>query len=176
VADLRETGPFAGLDLPLAMGEARLSALPMGPITAIAPFPGMVGAVGERLGGFPAPGQVLGVPAGRLAWSGREAAVLFGPAPDLGGLAAVTDQSDGWAGLRLEGADALAVLARLVPLDLATLAAPASVRTVCNHLPLLLIHPAADQWDLWTYRSMAGTLAHELSETMRMVAARRALA
>ena len=36
----------------------------------------------------------------------------------LGGLAAVTDQSDAWAGLRLAGDAAREVLARLVPLDL----------------------------------------------------------
>lgn len=174
MADLRETSPFAGLDLPLARAEARLSALPMGRITAIAPFPGAEGAVAERLGGFPGPGQVIDSAAGRLVWAGRAAAFLFAPAPDLGDLAAVTDQSDGWAGLRLEGADAAAVLARLVPLDLGVMAAPACARSQLNHLPLLLIHPAPEAYELWSYRSMARTLVHELVAAMAGVAARRA--
>lgn len=176
MADLTETAPFAGLGLPLALGETRLAALPLGPITAIAPYPGQAAAVGGELGGFPGPGQVLTTPHGHLAWAGREVAFLFGRAPDLGALAAVTDQSDGWAGLSLTGADALAVLARLVPVDLATMSPPVSLRSLLNHLPLLLVHPAPEVWQVWSYRSMAGTLVHELNGAMCAVAARRARA
>lgn len=176
VAELREQAPFAGLDLPVTAGTCRLSALPPGPITAIAPYPGQTRAVAERLGGFPAPGGLLDTPAGPLAWAGRETAFLFGPAPDLSGLAAVTDQSDGWAGLRLEGEDAPHVLARLVALDLDALDAPAATRAQLNHMPLLLIHPRTGLWELWSYRSMAGTMRHELAEAMTRLAARRALA
>lgn len=176
MADLRETSAFADIALPLELGLARLSALPMGRITAISPWPGAEAAVAERMGGFPEPGQAIDTPAGRLAWSGRAAAFLFGTAPDLGGLAAVTDQSDGWGGLVLEGADAGAVLARLVPLDLAAMVPPSCVRSQLNHLPLLLIHPAPERYELWSYRSMAGTLVHEVETAMRGVAARRARA
>jgi sarcosine oxidase subunit gamma len=171
---LRETSPVAGLPLPLELGAARLTALPMGTLHAIAPWPGAERAVADRLGGFPEPGQVIDTASGRLAWSGRAAALLFGAAPDLAGLAAVTDQSDGWAGVRLDGADAVAVLARLVPLDLAALVPPAAARSQLNHLPLLLVHPAPEMFELWSYRSMAGTLVHELEAAMRGVAARRA--
>ena len=175
MADLTPTPAFAGLTLPVRHGGCTLSALPLGPLTAIAPYPGQAAAVAARLGGFPEPGQVIATPAGRLAWAGRAAAFLFGSAPDLGGLAAVTDQSDGWAGLRLEGFDGLAVLSRLVPVDLATLQPPASLRSQLNHLPLLLIHAGPAVWELWSYRSMAGTLHHELVQAMAGVAARRAL-
>lgn len=174
MADLTETAPFAGLALPLERGACRLAALPMGPIAAIAPFPGRTAAVAARLGGFPEPGALLATQAGRLAWAGRETAFLFGAAPDLAGLAAVTDQSDGWAGLRLDGQDAAGVLARLAALDLAALAPGAALRAQLNHLPLLLIHPAAETYELWSFRSMAGTLAHDLAEAMTAVAARRA--
>jgi sarcosine oxidase subunit gamma len=174
VAELRETAPFAGLHLPLTLGAVTAAALPMAQVHAVAPYPGRAADVAGRLGGFPAPGQVLDTPAGRLVWAGREAAFLWGTAPDLAGLAAVTDQSDGWAGLRLEGADAAEVLARLVPVDLATLGPPAAIRSQLNHLPLLLIHPAAEVFELWSYRSMAGTLVHEGEGAMRGLAARRA--
>lgn len=173
MAELFETAPFAGLNLPLAMGTCRISALPMGPIASVAPYPGRAAEVAARLGGFPAPGQMLATPWGRLAWAGRETAFLFGAAPDLAGLAAVSDQSDGWAGLRLEGQDAAEVLARLVPLDLAAMPPGSSARSVLNHLPLWLIHPEAEVFDLWSFRSMAGTLRHELAEAAAGVAARR---
>lgn len=176
MADLIATPPFADLDVPVTLGSVRASPLPMATVHAIAPFPGRMADVAARLGGFPAPGQVLDTPTGRLVWAGREAAFLWGAAPDLTGLAAVTDQSDGWAGLRLEGAGAADVLARLVPVDLATLSPPAAIRSQLNHLPLLLIHPAAETWDLWSFRSMAGTLVHEVEAAMRGVAARAARA
>jgi hypothetical protein len=175
VADLIETPPLAGQALPLTRGEAQLSALPPGPIHAIAPFPGQAAAVADLLGGFPRPGQVLSTPAGMLVWAGRETAFLFGPAPDLRGLAAVTDQSDGWAGLRLSGADAAAVLARLVPLDLDRLPAGSSARSLLNHQPLLLIHAEPGEYHLWSYRSMAATMVHEIETSMTRVAARRTL-
>lgn len=176
MADLGETPPFAGLHLPLALGLARAEALPMAQVHAIAPYPGRMAEVAARLGGFPAPGQLIRLPAGRMAWAGRETAFLWGTPPELDGLAAVTDQSDGWAGLRLSGADAAEVLARLVPIDLAGLAPPAAIRSMLNHLPLLLLQPAVEDYELWSYRSMAGTLVHEVAAAMRGLAARRARA
>lgn len=176
MAEWRELAPHAGLGLPVEVGGCRLAALPVGPITAVAPFPGQAGAVADRLGGFPAPGEVLDISAGRLVWAGREMAFLFGTAPDLPGLAASTDQSDGWGGLRLTGEGAAEVLARLVPIDLQPMAPPSSVRTLLNHMPLLLIRAGEEDWQLWSYRSMAGTMVEELSEAMRNVAARTAMA
>lgn len=175
MADLAATPPFQGLTLPPAAPGLRLAPLPMATIHSVAPFPGRVAAVSARLGGFPEPGQLLALPAGRLAWAGRETAFLWGRAPDLADLAAVTDQSDGWAGLALEGPDAVEVLARLVPVDPAGLAPPAAIRSLLNHLPLLLLRPGPDLWELWSFRSMAGTLLHEVEGAARAFAARRAV-
>jgi len=175
VAELRDLAPQAGLTLPVEAGACRLSALPAGPIVAIAPYPGRRGDVAARMGGFPDPGQVLDLPAGRLVWAGRESAFLFGTAPDLAGVAAQTEQSDGWCGLRLEGADAAEVLARLVAVDLAPLAVPSAARAQLNHMPLLLVRGGDSLWDLWSYRSMAGTMVHELGAAMAGLAARRGL-
>jgi len=180
VAELRTRAPFEDLALPLALGAARLAAMPMGRILSVAPYPGCEAGVADRLGGFPTPGVVHSLEAGRLVWAGRDQAFLFdagGGEADwperLAGLAAVTDQSDGWAGSQLSGADADEVLARLVPLDLSSLSSGRSARSLLNHMPLLLIRNEAGL-ELWSFRSMAGTMLHEVATAMRAVAARRA--
>jgi sarcosine oxidase subunit gamma len=152
----------------------------MGRILSVAPYPGCEAAVADHLGGFPAPEETLAVGKGRLVWAGREQAFLFDAGDNdgdlserLAGLAAVTDQSDGWAGLRLSGANAEEVLARLVPLDLALMPAGRSARSLLGHMPLLLIRDAAG-FELWSFRSMAGTMLHEVGAAMRAVAARSA--
>jgi sarcosine oxidase subunit gamma len=148
----------------------------MGRILSVAPYPGSEAAVADRLGVFPAPGEVHAWGDGRLVWAGRGLAFLFDADDTQGegleGLAAVTDQSDGWAGLHLSGADAPDVLARLVPLDLAPMPANGSARTLLNHMPLLLIRKDTG-FELWSFRSMAGTMLHEIGTAMRAVAARR---
>jgi sarcosine oxidase subunit gamma len=162
--------------LPDLPGSTRLEALPQGRILSVAPYPGREDEAARRLGAFPAPGEFHVLGTAQIVWAGRGMAFLFDPAEGqvdgLHGVAAVTDQSDGWAGLRLSGPDAVDVLARLVPLDLAQMPPRASARSLLNHLPLLLIR-GDDGFELWSYRSMAGTLLHELATAMRGVAARR---
>jgi sarcosine oxidase subunit gamma len=180
VADLAETAVFDGASLPLALGAGLLEALPAVPILSIAPYPGHEDEATKALGGFPAPGDCLALGGGRLVWAGRAMAFLFDPddlseqglAGRLAGVAAVTDQTDGWAGLRLSGDDAIDVLARLVPLDLAQMADGRSARSLLNHAPLLLIR-RDDAFEIWSFRSMAGTILHEVEAAMRAVAARR---
>ena len=158
--------------LPVTHGRATLAAFDPGLVTAIAPYPGRV------VPGFPAPGQVLAAGGGRMVWAGRDTAFLLGaPAPDLGDLAAVTDQSDGWAWVSLSGRDAVAVLARLTALDLRPAGFPpgSSARATINHLQVLLIRTAPDGFQIAGFRSMARTLVHELDSAMKAVAARAAL-
>ncbi|MGI1660623.1 sarcosine oxidase subunit gamma [Palleronia sp. KMU-117] len=180
MADLTRTPPFDGASLPLALGESRLEALTAGIILAIAPYPGHEDDAARALGAFPTPGDCLTLGGGRLVWAGRAVAFLFDPddpseevvARRLAGLAAVTEQSDGWVGLRLSGADAPEVLARLVPLDLAGMPDGTSARSVLNHAPLLLVRRDG-AFEMWSFRSMAGTILHEVEGAMRAVAARR---
>lgn len=174
--ELSASQPFAGLHLPFSHGATRLSAIVPARMTMIAPFPGKTEALVKLLGGFPAPGEVF-EPHLRLVWAGREQALAFGEGlPDgLETCASLNDQSDSWAGAILEGEDAKAVLARLVAMDLRALPAPSSARTMLGHLPLLLVKESEAEFQLWTYRSMAGSLKNDLDQAMRSVAARRAV-
>lgn len=165
MVDLIAEPAVAGL--PVTHGRATLATFDPGHVTAIAPYPG------REVPGFPAPGQVRGP----MVWAGRGMAFLLGDAPpDLGESAAVTDQSDGWAWVTLSGPDAVAVLARLCPLDLrpATFAIGSSARTVLQHLSVLLMR-TEQGFVIAAYRSMARTLVHEVEAAMQAVAARRAL-
>jgi heterotetrameric sarcosine oxidase gamma subunit len=183
VADLVETDAFSGLELPFSAGDCRLEACAPAPIVAVAPWPGRREATDAALRGiglaFPQPGRVIASGSARAVWAGRETAFLFGvPAPEgLEEHAALTDQSDGWAGLRLSGGASEAVLARLVPLDLraAALAPGRAAHSLLNHMPCLIVRDAVTVFEIHVYRSMAGTAVHELSEAMRDVAARAAL-
>jgi len=175
VADLIATPAVTGL--PLTIGAATLSGFDPGPVHAIAPYPGRdpSAALGMT---FPAPGAVVARGAARLIWAGRDLAFLAGtPPPDLAGLAAVTDQGDGWVWVTLEGRDATNVLARLCPLDLRPAAFPpdSSARSTLVHLPALLVRTGADSFEIASFRSMAATLVHEIETAMRAVAARATL-
>ena len=183
MADLIATSPARGL-LPVEIGTARLTEGAMTPIWSIAPYAGKAAALSKALEKahglpFPAPGTLHAGGAARIAFSGLDQAFLIGatPAPALARHAALTDQSDGWARLILEGAAARDVLARLVPLDLSPAACPpgSARRTLVGHMAALIMHPGGDLFELLVFRSMAGTAVHDLTRAMTAVAARAAL-
>jgi sarcosine oxidase subunit gamma len=108
---------------PLTIGATTLAEVDVGPITSVAPFPER--DVGKALGGFPSANQFITKGDVKIVWSGRAQAFYIGaPCPDLGDLAAVTDQSGGWVTLSLSGPLAVDTLARYVPLDLRLSAFP----------------------------------------------------
>lgn len=180
VAELSVREPCARLGLPLETLRCRLEALPVERITAIQPFAGKAAAVDAALRPlglrFPAPGESLAQGGLRLHWAGRGTAFLMGGAAPEGlrAHAALSDQSDGWAGLRLEGPDSAAVLARLVPLDLRldSFGPGRAARVPVNHMQALILRIGAGAFDIHVYRSMAATLVDELTGAMRGVAAR----
>ena len=145
---LIETSACEGL-LPVILPEVGLSELPFAPVTSVAPFAGKEKAVGtalKKLGlGWPGPGQSVRAGEAACLWTGRGQAFLVAAAPQgLAGLAALTDPSDGWARVRLQGPGAEAVLSRPVPLDL-----PAPAFLACsvarrghNHFCLFHTHGA----------------------------------
>jgi len=124
--------------------------------------------------GFPAPGETGAADGAQLAWWGQGMAMLIGADPGEVRGAALVDQSGGWACFELSGEGAEAVLARLVPLDLAAMEEGAVARSLLNHMPLALIRMAGS-FRLFTFRSMAGTAREELTRAMRGVAAREAV-
>jgi sarcosine oxidase subunit gamma len=167
----------------LTLAGVTLAEADLGQITSVAPFMGQDKALAKALKAlslrFPAPNQVSSNGDARLVWTGRDQAFLIGAAPQgLDGLAALTDQSDGWAALRLDGPGAGDVLARLYPLDLRAAAFPVGrvVRAPLNHMSSILMRPGPQSFEMLVFRSLARTAWHEAEAAMRALAARAALA
>ena len=174
MADLAAEAALAGL--PLRRAGVTVTALPPVLRVSVAPFSGRQEAVAAALGmPLPAPGRctqaIVWAGLGQWLVVGREAGEL---ARRLHGLAAVTDQSDAWIGLGIAGDEAAEALARLVPLDLAGLAAGTAARTLLRHVPLLVVVVPAG-FDLYVPRSYARTALHEIAEALRSLAGRAAL-
>lgn len=184
MVELLARSPCEGM-LPLTIGSvAAVEEMP-GAMSIVAPFAGQEKAVSEAMKaayglGFPAVGRVTGRQGGtRALWFGQGQALLMGAASDvtLAGKAAITDQSDAWAVVRLSGADAGAVLARLTPLDLrdAAFRSGDTARTELAHMMGSVTRLGADAFLLMVFRSMAATLVHDLQVAIEQVAGRARL-
>jgi len=180
VARLIAKAPLEGV-APVEAGETRISASDLGRVTWVAPLAGKTRAVSAALKAalgvnFPGPNKAVAKGAARILWSGREQALLIGaPPPEaLAGIAALTDQSDGLAALRIEGPLAEAALARLVPLDLGAGAfgRGATARTMLGHMTCSVTRLGAQGYEVLVFRSMARTALHELTRALKAVAAR----
>ncbi len=179
MVSLVATTPASGL-LPVVAGGVTLSEVEIGRMVAVAPYRGQDKAVSAALKaafgiGLPGPGRSFAKGGVGLVWFAYGKVLLLGAeAPDLAGLAAITDQVDGWAMMRLEGTGAEAVLARLVPVDLraANFKKGLAVRTLLGHMTCHILRSGAQAFDIMVMRSMAGTAVHEIEVAMRRVAAR----
>ncbi|MCF1708397.1 sarcosine oxidase subunit gamma [Tabrizicola sp. J26] len=179
MADLIAKSALAG-HAPLTLAGVTLSEIALDPITSIAPFSGQDAAVAKALGlVLPAPNRFAEAKGARLVWTGRGQYFLIGsPTPKgLAGIAALTDQSDGWAALRLDGPGTEAALARIVPVDIRLAAFPegAALRTAFNHMNAVLMRTGAQTVDILVFRSMARTAWHEVEAAMTALAARQRL-
>ncbi|MCA0869633.1 sarcosine oxidase subunit gamma [Seohaeicola saemankumensis] len=181
MAELIARSPCGGL-LPLTIGELSLTEEPPEPMTLIMPFRGQTGAVSKAMTaahglGFPEPGRIAGEGDAKAIWFGRGKAMLVGVEPDrsLTGLAAMSDQSDAWAVVRLTGPQSEAVLARLVPVDLrAPVFGPGqTVQSQVMHMTGSISRIGAQAFRIMVFRSMAATLVHDLKTAMEAVVARR---
>ncbi len=177
MADLIATSPAQG-HLPLARGSVTLTEAELAPITSVAPFRGREAEVSAALeaamrAGLPAPNRTTGKAGARAVSTGPGEALVLGVAVAPEG-AAVTDQSDAWVHLALEGAGARDVLARLTSVDLreGVFKRGHAARTLLFHVPVTLIRAGKDRWEILAPRSMAKTVLHDLSEAMIGVAAR----
>lgn len=179
---LAALSPCAGL-LPLTIGALSLSEVEPGHLTAIAPFKGKADALAAAFGAahgldWPAPNRTTGGDDARAVWFGHAHVLLIGPAPDpsLGAHASLTDVSDGWATVLLQGAGATDVLARISPIDLrpAVFQPGHTARTELLHMQAAITRLADDAFLIMGFRSMARTMVHDLKIAMEGVEARRA--
>ncbi|MCB1332421.1 MAG: sarcosine oxidase subunit gamma [Roseivivax sp.] len=180
MVELTASAPFdAGMER--TIGAVTLRAAETGPVTALMPYAGQERALSaalERAHGleFPAAGRMTSAGQARCLWSGLDQAMLIGVEPDpaLADHAAVVAQSDGWAALTLTGDAVADVLARLVPVDLrpAAFEQGASIRSELGHMMVILARTGPQQVTVMGFRSMAGTLLHELENAMTALAAR----
>lgn len=181
---LQKSAPFEGCDLPLVLGSARLEAQGIAAITAVMPLKGQSMAVAKALksvigAALPMVGKVTQVKQAELVWFGPGQWLIFSNKPiqikdALQGLAAVIDQSDGWLGLVLSGKDAVAVMARLCPLDLDALAVGQVARTDFCHVSAIII-PVEDGFQVMLPRSYAVSVYENIQAAMKSLAAQNLL-
>ena len=180
MAELIALSPLGNAD-PLAIGRCTLSEVDPGPMTSIAPFRGKDGEVSKALRkshkiDWPGPNETTLSGKTRCIWFGREMALLTGASldDDFAKHAALTDHSDAWVCVALEGSDAEAVLARLVPVDLriAHFKVDQTARTMLGHMNSSFTRTAEYAFLIMVFRSMASTLVHDLQIAMESVAAR----
>lgn len=126
-------------------------------------------------------------PPGRAAWAEPWGAFWTGPdmwfaeapaathddmvgalAPLLGDAASLTEQTDAWVRLELEGPLA-PLLERLCNLDLARFPPGSATRTAMEHVGVQAIRRAEDRLTLLGPRSMAGSLHHAILAAARSV-------
>lgn len=170
----------ASKGLPISVGSVQLSEIPFQVMSIVAPYKGrdkqlsdaLLSAHGLRLA---APNRSTGKAGVRCVWFGHGQVMLIGPKPDrsLGKLAAVVDQSDSWAGVRLQGAGAADVLARLTSIDLrsAVFKRGHTARTELRHMMVSITRVGEKAFEIMAFRSMAQTLVHDLQDAMESVAA-----
>lgn len=178
--DLISKSPCEGL-LPLSIGTVNLSEVEAGTLTLVAPYKGADAAVSDALKqahgmAAPAPNRTTGRDGARALWFGQRMVLLMGPAPDaaLAKHAALTEQSDAWAVIRLEGEGARDVLARLTPFDLrdSVFKRGHTARTDLRHMMASITRVGDHAYLVMVFRSFAETLVHDVQSAMETVAAR----
>ncbi|MFZ3581164.1 sarcosine oxidase subunit gamma [Loktanella sp. DJP18] len=163
MAELIARTPLAGL-LPVTIGTVTMTEVVPDRLTLIAPFRG------QQVAGFPTPGRTTDT----MIWVGQGQALALGDAPDVGDVAAITDQTDAFATLRIAGAGVEDVLARLVPIDLraSAFAIGHTARTLLGHMIASVTRRGDDAFEVMVMRSMAQTLVHDLTRAAQGVALR----
>ena len=168
--------PAEGM-LPYTNAGCTLSELALGQMTSLAPFKGQNVAIEKVLGAaLPTPGHSVTQDAREIVWFSQSQFLVIGadmPA-GLDELAAMSDQSDAWCALLFSGVNVEEVLARLVPVDLRekNFAQGAALRSQLGHMPLHLTRMGPQSFRVMSFRSMAGTMVHEITRALDFFAAR----
>jgi heterotetrameric sarcosine oxidase gamma subunit len=183
VVELVAKTPCAG-HVPVTVGGLTLSEAAPACITSVAPYKGAEATLSAAMDAahgmaFPAPGRTTGKAALKAVWTGRGQCFLIGDAPadaSLAAHAALTDQSDGWAVLHLDGEAAEAVMARLTPLDLraSVFKRGHTARSEVAHM-MAVVTRTAKGFEIMVMRSFARTAVHHIHDAMASVAAEAAL-
>ncbi len=183
MVDLGAQSPLDEL-LPVHAGEIALSDATPAFVTSLMPHNGADKTLSAALKdvhglALPAVGRVSGKVALRCLWVGRGQYFLVGDkaaSSKLSKLASLTDQSDGWAVMRLEGAGAADVLARVCPLDLRStqFKRGQTARTELAHMMSVVTKTGAG-FEVLVMRSFAHTAVHSLKQAMDSVTAQVAL-
>ncbi|MEM9581032.1 MAG: sarcosine oxidase subunit gamma [Pseudomonadota bacterium] len=175
MVDLTATPPITQ-GLPKTIGAATLTLAQPDVMWSVAPFRGRDAAVAKALGDLPAPNRSKSRGGTEITWFSRGEFMVIGTVPDAGLAkdAALTDQSDAWCVLELKGAGAEDVLARLAPVDLRqrTVKRGHCLRTQLNHMGVHITRTGNEAFRLMCFRSMAGTMVHELTDAMDALRAR----
>lgn len=180
MVELSAKTPCDGM-LPLTIGTTMLTETDPSAMTSIAPYKGQDKALSDvlkRVHGMavPAPNRTSGKAGMRALWFGQRVTLLMGPVPDtdLSEYAALTDQSDAWAVVRLEGDRAVDVLARLTPVDLRPMIFKRghTMRTDLKHMMASITRIGERSYQIMVFRAFARTLVHDLQSAMEGVAAR----
>lgn len=177
MVNLVAKSPCAGL-LPVTHGGVTLRELAPERVTSVAPFKGKEKVVSTALqksvgAGLPEVGRLVAGDKGQILWSQRgQYFVLDAKLAKL--KAAVTDQSDAWACVALEGDKASDVLARLCPLNFGAMDEGDVARSMIGHMSAVIIR-RSDGYDLMVFRAFAKTLVHELETIMRSISAQAKL-
>ncbi len=176
VIELTAKTPAEGL-LPISHSGVDLREIDLGRVTSVAPFAGQSAEVEALLGaGLPKIGRSTSKAGQEVVWFSQGQYLIIGQSVDetLAKHAALTDQSDAWCAVELSGAGSEDVLARLIPIDLRakTFKRGQVARSQLGHLPLHVTRTGKDGFRLISFRSMAGTIVHELSRAMVLFAGR----
>lgn len=177
MVDLIAKTPCAGL-LPLSHGSVTLREVTESTLFSVVPFKAQHASVSAALQkligvGLPANGRLSAGKAAEVFWTGQGQYFVRGEnLPKLA--AAVSDQSDGWACVSIEGKDVIDVLARLCPLNLRAMNEGDVARSLIGHMSAIIIMRSGGV-EVMVFRSMAETLVHEVGRIMRSVAAQHSL-
>ena len=164
--------PVAGM-VSLEGDGARVTPQRWVPLTSLAPRGlGLSKALKAAHGvDVPAPGQMSAANGVRCLWFSATHFLLVGSAPDatLTKAAALTDQSDAWVRVLIEGPRAAEMLAYLTPLDLRDGAFPVGsvARSLIGHMNAAIVRTGGETYEVFAFRSMAQTLMHEMDEALR---------
>lgn len=159
------------------IGTTRLSVIAQKSLCVIAFAASDKGSVGKAIGPLPEPGQISIKSDETLIWTGQREVMQFFEGPNqreaalaarLGAVGHVTEVSDGWVALTLEGNDALRLLDMLTLPDLSEEAFPmgASTSTVLDHVRVLICRVATTRILILSPASSAKSLWHGLSEQL----------